>query len=105
MDMDLKKIEDNNPGYKYTDKISSRASRTVLDSAVQSQLGFSSYNLKYADKVKIARDNLSPFDAKKVDDKNWRAVKRSSGDDNIDLPEESKLAGYDENGKERFGQG
>ena len=82
--MSLKKIEEKNPGWQFTKKISKKASKTVVDAATQSNLDPETYNLKYAKQVKSKKavaDAVQP----KLNDKQWKMMKKESKIKSTDL--------------------
>ena len=95
--MSLKKIEEKNPGWQFTKKISKKASKSVLDASTQS-------NLKYAKQVKSKKavaDAVQP----KLNDKQWKMMKKESKIKSTDLPEDTKTGFYDQEGNEVASQG
>lgn len=102
--MSLKKIEEKNPGWQFTKKISKKASKSVLDASTQSNLDPETYNLKYAKQVKSKKrvtDAVQP----KLDDKHWKMMKKESKIKSTDLPEDTKTGFYDQEGNEVASQG
>ena len=102
--MSLKKVKEKNPGWQFSEKISKKASKTVLDAATQSQLDIDSYNMKYAKQVK-SKKGASDSGLKKVNDKNWRMMKKESLEKSTDAPEDTKTGFYDAEGNEVASQG
>ncbi len=102
--MDLKKVESKNPGWNFSEKVSKKASKAVLDSATKSNLDIESYNLKYAASKK-KRPLKDTIEVKKQNDRNWKMLNKTSKEKLTDAPEESKAGFYDEEGNEVASQG
>ena len=103
--MDLKKVEKKNPGWQFSKKVSGRASKTVLENAVKSDLDIDSYNLKYAGQVKTTKGSKDSSKQPKLNDKKWRMMKKESIEKPVDSPEDKKAGFYDEKGNEVASQG
>lgn len=103
--MDLKKVEKKNPGWQFSQKISKRASKTVLDAATQTNLDIDAYNMKYAKQIK-SKKVLSDMPGKtKLNDKKWRMMKKESKYKSTDSLEDPKTGFYDAEGNEVASQG
>ena len=104
--MDLKKVKEKNPGWQFSQKISVRASKSVLDAATKSNLDIDSYNLKYAGQIK-GKKGAADSAAKqpKLDDKKWRMMRKESVDKPIDSLEDKKVGFFDADGNEIASQG
>ncbi len=105
--MDLKKVKSKNPGWNFTQKISKKASKSVLDSATQSNLDIDSYHNKYVTQVKKKKAVTdSADDQPKLDDKAWKMlIKTSSAQNLTDFTEDPKTGFYDAEGNEVASQG
>ena len=103
--MDLKKIEEKNPGWSFKEKVSAKASKAVLKSAIQSDLDIDSYNQKYVAQVKKKKGFTDTSKKVKLNDKGWRMVKKEAKERNTDSPEDPKAGFYDAEGNEVASQG
>jgi hypothetical protein len=103
--MDLKKVEKKNPGWVFSQKISKRASKTVLDAATQTDLDIDSYNMKYAKQIKSKKALADTPGKTKLNDKKWRMMKKESKNKSTDSPEEPKAGFFDDEGNEVASQG
>jgi len=101
----MKKVEDKNPGWSFTEKVSSRASKTVLQQAAQSNLSIDAYKNKYSSQVKSSKAVSDTAKDKSVNDKGWTMMKKVSTSKNIDTPEDIKAAFFDNEGNEVAAQG
>ncbi len=103
--MDLKKVKEKNPGWQFSQKVSVRASKTVLDASTKSELDIDSYNLKYAGQVKSKTGLTDKTTQPRLNDKKWRMMKKESIDKPIDSLEDKKAGFYDAEGNEVASQG
>lgn len=103
--MNLKKVKQKNPGWQFSQKVSSRASKTVLDAATKSNLDIDSYNLKYAAQVKNKKGITDNSKLPLLNDKTWRMMKKESVDKSTDSLEDKKAGFYDAEGNEVASQG
>ncbi len=103
--MDLKKVKEKNPGWQFSQKVSSRASKTVLNAATKSELDIDSYNLKYAAQIKNKKGLTDTPTQPQLNDKTWRMMKKESVDRPIDSLEDKKTGFYDAEGNEVASQG
>lgn len=103
--MDLKKVKEKNPGWQFSQKVSGRASKTILDAATKSKLDIDSYNLKYAAQIKNKKGLADASAQPQLNDKTWRMMKKESVDKPIDSLEDKKAGFYDAEGNEVASQG
>jgi len=103
--MDLKKVKEKNPGWQFSQKVSGRASKTILDAATKSRLDIDSYNLKYAAQIKNKKGLTDAATQPQLNDKTWRMMKKESVDKPIDSLEDKKAGFYDAEGNEVASQG
>lgn len=98
--MSLQKIIENNPGFEFSDKATSNASKEVLDNAITSKLQPEQYNLKYADQVSSNKSASTDAMAKPIDE-GWKSLlKINPNQKNMDSIEEPKMGFYNEEGQE-----
>lgn len=98
--MDLKKIKEQNPGFEFTTETTKKASESVLQNALKSNLNIESYNIKYSDTVSAKKDSSDTPLHKPVGDKNWKFLKKVSTNQNTDFFEEPKASLFNESGHE-----
>lgn len=104
--MDLKKVKSKNPGWNFTKKISKKASKSVLDSATQSNLDIDTYHNKYVAQVKKKKVTTDSVDQPKLDDKEWSMLIKTSTEPGLtDFTEDPKTGFYDAEGNEVASQG
>ena len=103
--MNLKKVKEKNPGWEFTQKVSSKASKTVLDAATKSDLDINEYNLKYAAQVKNKKAISDALLPPLLNDKTWQMMKKESVDRSTDSLEDKKAGFYDAEGNEVASQG
>ncbi len=103
--MDLKKVKEKNPGWQFSQKVSSRASKTVLDAATKSGLDVESYNLKYAAQIKNKKGLTDASKQPQLNDQSWLMMNKESVDKPIDSLEDRKAGFYDSEGNEVASQG
>ena len=103
--MDLKKVEKKNPGWQFSQKISKKASKAVLDAATQTDLDIDDYNMKYAKQIKSKKPLSDTPGKTRLNDKKWRMMKKESKNKSTDSLEDPKTGFYDDEGNEVASQG